>query len=285
MRKIKRFLFLLFLVLWSKNLFATAQSGDKLIVKGDTTWIHSNPLEAYFKKKGQRTIGDIGMKATSTALYRGYVATWKLENDSLFLVRVQTYSEGGKVKEIDISSEFGSNKVFAQWVTDTIDSQQGALLKYVHDGYCSIYEGEKYYTFEQGRLTGTREISYLEKDNSLLFPGIKFLHDTIRTVILKSIDKVERDSLMEKESSSLVVLFDKDSREIAYIGFGYREKREPKNINEKIILRNAKEALKGFPKLMKVNHHRYFFLPRIEIFFSGHCLKYPYDRKYGCKYE
>jgi TPR repeat protein len=283
MRQIQiRVVIFLFFVLWSESLFATAQQGDKLVVNGDTAWINSNPLEKYFEEKGKRTIGEFDLNSRecfSTSLWRGYVATWKLENDSLFLIRIQTeYCSGSNPKEINIKSEFGSNKVFAQWVTDTIVCPQGELLQYVHMGYESIYEGEKYYTFKQGKRTDTKEINYLEKDNALLFPGEKFLRDTIKTAILKSIDKVEIDSLNEKALSRILMVFFDDDRKISHISFG----SNPQNINEKIILRNAKKALKNFPELMKVNH-KWYFPPRIQMSFNEHCLKFPYDIKYGCE--
>jgi len=267
MRQIKVVTFLLF-SLWAKNLFATAQIGDRLVIKGDTVWINSNPLECYFAEKGKRNIGDFDLNNQEyfcTALWRGYVATWKLENDSLFLIRIQTEYCEDNPKEINIKSEFGSNRVFAQWVTDTIVSPQGELLQYVHMGYESIYEGEKYYTFKQGKLIDTKEINYLEKDDVLLFPGRNFLHETIKDLILNSISKIERSSFDERESCFLKVIFNKN-REISYIGFG----REAKNINEEIILGKAKEVLNGLPKLMKVNHPRYNLLDlEINIYFSG----------------
>jgi len=43
----KQIVIFLFFVLGAKNIFATAQYGDRLVVNGDTVWIHSNPLEAY----------------------------------------------------------------------------------------------------------------------------------------------------------------------------------------------------------------------------------------------
>jgi hypothetical protein len=271
--RVIRLIAFVFFAFVTESLYATAQHGDILIVNGDTACIQSNPLEQYFSNKGKRTIGGIEMQATSTALWRGYIATWELENDSLFLVRMQTAYSKRNSREIDIRKEFGSDKIFAEWVTDTIICPQGELLKYSHMGYMSIYEGEKYYTFKQGKLIDTESITFLERDNTLLFPGDHFLRDTIKTAILKSIDSIERDSIDENEPSILVVGFNKD-REISYISFG----EEPKNICEEIILRNAKEALKGFPKLMKVNHKCYH-PPTFELFFNVHCLKYPKDYK------
>ena len=275
----------LLVVLGAKNLFATAQDPDKLIVNGDTVRIFSNPLEAYLSKKGQytkfviygdtvrvrsnpweegeRTIGGIELTPHSTGLWRGYVATWRLENDSLFLVRLQKGYEN-QAEDFNIRKEFGTDRVFAGWVTETIIVPQGKLLQYVHAGYGSLYEGEKYYEIKGGKLINTKDVNFVERDDALLFPSERFLYDTIRTVILNSIDSIERASLDEKIRCTLLVSFNED-REISYVGF-YGKREEPENINEKIILENAKEALKGFPKLMIVNNKRYYH-PTIKIHF------------------
>ena len=269
------FIGILFFTLCSKNTFATRQVGDRLVFNGDTVWIYSAPLEAYFQKKGERTIGEIDFNSGrwgNTALWRGYVATWQLENDSLFLIRLQSDFIPERSIDFDIKSEFGTNRVFAQWVTDSIISAHGASLHTLS----RIYETEKHLTFEQGKLIATKEINFLERDEALLFPGIEFLFDTIRTAILKSIDEVDRANFDSNVSFRLTVAFGLD-REISYISFG----REPENMTEKIILRNTKKVLGRFPKLMRVNH-KWYHPPFFELFFSGHCLRYPDDSEFGC---
>jgi len=102
------------------------------------------------------------------------------------------------------------------------------------------------------------------------------LRNTIKNLILNSIDKTEKDSIDENESCFLEVSFNENG-EISDVGFN----REPKNINEEIILRKAKEILMELPKLMKVNHPRYNPLDlEIRIWFSGYCLKF--NNKFWC---
>ena len=72
------------------QLFGTAQLTDIFIYNQDTLFVYTNPLEEYFNKKGERKIGKLELDYSCTALWRGYVATWKLERDSLFLVKIQT---------------------------------------------------------------------------------------------------------------------------------------------------------------------------------------------------
>lgn len=75
-RKTSKYILALLVVLSTKQLFATAQFGDLLIIEGDTTWIVSNPLEGYFEIKGLRKIGNTEIQGSYTALWRGYVATY-----------------------------------------------------------------------------------------------------------------------------------------------------------------------------------------------------------------
>lgn len=280
-RNILKYISMMLVVLSSNQLFATAQIVDLLIIEGDTTWINSNPLESYFEKKGSRKIGNTEMQGGCTALWRGYVATWELKNDSLFLVRIQTNYCGDNPTEIDITKEFDKKKVFAEWVNSTIIKPEGELLNYVHMGYMSIYEGEIFYSFKGGVLSKLKKKNYLKRDDNLTFPGLRFLGDTIKTIILKSISIEERKDFIEENSCRVFISFN-SSGKIEEIGLSYTKQAE--TLMQKTILSKTKEALENFPKLMKVKHERYH-PPRVELWFSGHCLKYPFDKEYGCDNE
>lgn len=283
MKQLLKIIILFFVLIPAEVTFATAQYGDRLVIGNDTVWIDSNPLEVYFEKKGVRSIGDIEMDGNyCTALWRGYVATWKLENDSLYLTRIQTDYCGDHPKELDISKEFSADKVFANWVTQTIVRPKGKLLQYVHMGYMSIYESNVFYNFKLGKLTDTRTENYVETNKGQVFPGEDFLRDTIRSIILRSIDSTERSAFEDVSTCTLQIEFN-PNRMLSKISLGYG-KQEPATIIEKIILDKAVKALAHFPKLMKVNHNN-FHMPIVNLWFSAHCLKFPYDKAYGCTYE
>ena len=283
MRKVFLIIVILFLGIIPKKVNATAQYGDLLITGKDTSWITSNPLEIYFKNKGERTLGDLELEGSCSALWRGYVATWKLESDSLFLVRVQTDYCGDNPKEIDLTTEFNTNHIYANWVNHTLVRTKGELLRYVHAGYASIYEEEIFYSFNNGILESTSKENYLVRDSTKIFPGENYLRDTIRSIILKTLDNKTRSQFKEKNSCSLYISFD-TSGTINNISIGYGQAQEPKNLIEKAVIKNARIALKNFPKLMRVNHFSYR-PPSINLFFNGHCLLHPEDREYGCKFE
>lgn len=284
MKSLNRHIVFFSFFLLSKLGFSTAQYGDILIVDKDTSWIYSNPLEEYFSKKGTRIIGnkDFDNNFNCTALWRGYVATWKLENDSLFLVRLQS-DYCSEPNEVDLNPEFGTNRVFASWVSFSLLRPEGNMLQYIHAGYMSIFEGMTYLEFQNGILKNTKTENYLEKNSDRIYPGEHYLSDTIRTIILKEIDLEERKSLPNFGGCILHVKFDEKGI-INSISIGINSRNENLNTLELLVLSNAEKALKNFPPLMSVSHPDYRPV-RIELFFGAHCLKNPYDRDYGCKYE
>lgn len=155
------------LILFPLTGFATGQAGDILIFKGDTLTLFSNPLEHYLDNKPERTINGKKLEWTSTACYRGYRATWELTNDSLFLIRIQKGCYSETPEYFDLKSEFGSDRVFAEWFTGKTLAPKGKQIHYVHSGYESFYEKELVLTFAEGLLTGQ-----IEYDNSKSYKSV-----------------------------------------------------------------------------------------------------------------
>jgi hypothetical protein len=183
----------------SGQLFGTAQIPDFLIYQDDTLAIYSNPLESYFHKKGTRTIDEIDFEKGDycTALWRGYVGTWKIENDSLFLVSIEIDYCSDTPIGIDITKEFGSKKIFADWVSFEIINPFGKQIKYIHQHYESIYEYERGFEFVKGKLIRINKYDNSKSTKSVYTkePEIlhKFLYDNINW------DLVESQKLVDKK--------------------------------------------------------------------------------------
>lgn len=115
----------IFMILFSLTIYATEQTPDLLIYKSDTIYIDTYPLEYLMDKDSSinRTIlfysDDMCM---STDCWRGHIATWRIDNDSLFLVKMVDCCEGYLMKMDEIFGET-SSKVFASWYT-------GELIEY-----------------------------------------------------------------------------------------------------------------------------------------------------------
>ncbi|MDD5712945.1 MAG: hypothetical protein PHY31_09360 [Smithellaceae bacterium] len=146
------FLVIILLTATSGQAFATAQFPDELIYKGKTYPIFSNPLESYFGTAHPRPEGLF--PASCTALWRGYVATWKIEEDALYLVKVVAGTCAADAPEIPLTNIFPGSKgpIRADWFTGTLVVPQGEILMYVHMGYGSVYEKELHIKIDKGRF-------------------------------------------------------------------------------------------------------------------------------------
>jgi hypothetical protein len=140
----------------------TAQRPDTILHNGQTYPLHTEPLEAFFKAGNPRP----SFRAPHTGLWRGYVATWKIEAETLYLVDLEAWlgdiSGAGPLTQAGIEILFPDfpGQVAADWYSGVLRTQVGELLQYVHMGYESIYEQELLLTVENGRLLGTERVDH-----------------------------------------------------------------------------------------------------------------------------
>lgn len=140
-------------------LLATAQFPDTLLYHGKSESIFSTPLEDYFQKTAARPKW---LTATSTACWRGYIASWELRADRLFLTQItrrEFDSKGDQYVERDISKKVfrrQSLPIEATWFSGVIRLPQGKQLEYVHLGFESVYEKDLFLEFKNGVLANTR---------------------------------------------------------------------------------------------------------------------------------
>ena len=134
----------------------TAQIRDALKYNGETYFLASEPLREYLYQEG------IEFSGFTTACWRGYVATWEIKADKLFMVSMRGNIKEGK--KVDLSYLFpDQSEVFAEWFTGEIKIPHGELLEYVHMGYGSVYEKEMYLSFEKGVLCERKELDNRKK--------------------------------------------------------------------------------------------------------------------------
>ena len=140
----------------------TAQISDKIIYNGKECKMHSNPMESYFAKyPAKRPKGDV----QSTALWRGYVATFEIRDNQLCLkdIVIQTstqtapkhYEYGWKSVRDDIFPNQDFIKI--DWLTGTLVLPSGKVVNYVHMGYASSYEHYTLLEIENGDLKSVQE--------------------------------------------------------------------------------------------------------------------------------
>ena len=189
------------------SLFGTAQFPDYLIDHGDTIAIFSNPLEGYFELEGSREIS--GFKTCgSTACWRGYVAYWELRHDSLFLTGIEAcHLSCDSAVHSDLGAMFGAQysngAVFADWVSFEVIHPFGEQIKYIHQGYDSIFEYERGYCFEEGLLAGLSLYDNRKSRQSIY--TIK--PDTLYAHILQTIDWTLVEQPEKKDKTRVIIGF------------------------------------------------------------------------------
>lgn len=101
---------------------ATAQQADILLLDGKAEGIFTNPLESYLEKNEK-----LRFEPTSSANWRGYVATFAIRDDGLWLekVEVSRYVQEGedykRVVEDRLDTLFpGKKAVLADWYTGVL---------------------------------------------------------------------------------------------------------------------------------------------------------------------
>jgi hypothetical protein len=153
-------------ILTSLCALATAQFPDKIIYNGKEYSLHSNPMEEYFRKYPDRKPKNGIM---STALWRGYVATFEIRDSQLFLkdieieVRDTTGKEKYKTKWISAMKEVlpaGETSIKIDWLTGILVIPYGKIVDYVHMGYASTYENYILLEIQTGKLNKEKKFGY-----------------------------------------------------------------------------------------------------------------------------
>lgn len=130
----------------------TAQTPEILIIDGEPHKMRSEPLEAYFEQTGTRP----ALERPHTGCWRGYVGTWEVIGNQLYLVGFEGWRSGGaKMSLEDLFPESGG-KVLAGWFSGKVEVPSGELLHYIHLGYASIYEKDIILKFHNGNLLSRR---------------------------------------------------------------------------------------------------------------------------------
>ena len=151
----------------------TAQLPDGLKYKGQWRSLCANPLESFFDSDNLRP----DFKSPHTACWRGYVAEWEVEDDTLYLVGLEgwvggdedTYAVNARSIGLEDLFPWAAGRVKATWFTGELRVPQGNLLEDDFDfAYGRIYEENLLLFFHEGKLVRT-EI----KDNRHLIPEIR----------------------------------------------------------------------------------------------------------------
>jgi hypothetical protein len=179
---IKFFAVSLFILILSLKAFASPQSPDYIIYKGDTLATYTLLLEQYFQlqaKADQGQLFGLSFRDGSTFnCWRGYQAIYKLDNDSLFLVDIISCGERrngiinkaastDKMKSI-FKDKFINDRVYIDWFSgDMKFPLTNKVLRW--DGvFYTIYEREKVFSISNGNVLTIQDVeNYVDDPNRI----------------------------------------------------------------------------------------------------------------------
>ena len=157
---------LLFSLMLSNSVFATEQFCDLILYKGQTYEIlnYVYPLESYFNESNPRPVpmglGFLRKEALCSACWRGYIATWKIEEGILYLIKLEDGScDLQNKRDLDISKIFPEQQlpIKAEWFNGSIDF-------YLETESYNPYELKGGETFNAKQLYLTIENGVIQKE-------------------------------------------------------------------------------------------------------------------------
>lgn len=163
----KQLLTLFLLTSVTFKLLATAQFPDKIIYYGKTYSLQSNPLEDFFEKYPDKRPKS---EMVSTALWRGYIATFEIRANQLFVIDIEIEALKDTLKNdyqtywrSVIKEVFPDQKdVKIDWFTGLLVIPYGKMVNYVHMGYGSTFKKYILLEIEAGNLNKEARFNYKE---------------------------------------------------------------------------------------------------------------------------
>lgn len=141
-----------FAVIIPTQLKATGQASELIIFEGDTLEMLTEPLESFLREHEPRNqYYPFLENGCSTALWRGYIGLWKLENNELILIDV--FACGDRDESIREKIFPNKERIVADWFSGELSIQHGEVIKYNHSAYDRYYEEETVVTLESGFKT------------------------------------------------------------------------------------------------------------------------------------
>jgi hypothetical protein len=156
---------LLSMLLIGLPIYGTGQAMDNIIFQKQTYPMIGYPLLQY---PNQITVNPDsmfkGQGCWNTGNYRRYLATWLIEDDSLFLLKIANdcigLSQANPVEYADLSKlfpkEYVSDKVFADWFSGLIYCAYGKVIFWGND--IVSFEREIELNIQNGILIGKKDL-------------------------------------------------------------------------------------------------------------------------------
>jgi len=150
----------------SSVVWASAQIPDTMIYNGKKYMFENNPLESYFKKHPNKFPKS---EIWSSGLSKGYIATFEIKDNLLYLKDIKIYVREEKEKSGYFAPELKSvlNKVFprqelvkADWFTGLIVLSYGKVIGF--EGFESIYDRYLLFEIDKGEIIQEKQFDNKE---------------------------------------------------------------------------------------------------------------------------
>ena len=170
MRKEHRYTLFVSLIVWVTCLStasATGQEGERIVWGGKEYEMLTCPL---FDNPDMKNWHERMEKEwPSTALWRGYVGHWSIENGCLYLDHVVTGQEKKLLpKDIpELRKYCKGERAVATWFSDTLRVVSGNIIFYEHMGFSRHYEHEDFIVVKRGKV-----VSVQRSENKVLIKGM-----------------------------------------------------------------------------------------------------------------
>lgn len=137
-----RLLLVILIICNSILLFGTEQTPDVLIYKSDTIYIDKFPLEVLSQKNTTIANRLVDTSCLSTDCWRQYIAIWKIENDSLFLIGLEDCCNYKKIplRKVFDESQIQNGKIFANWFSENLKAGFGKWIQFDEENLENIYD-------------------------------------------------------------------------------------------------------------------------------------------------
>ena len=147
----------------------TTQIDEFVIINGNKGWMSSHPLiPKEHPRIYERSPQEVPSGFRTTACRRGYLGTWEIRDDRIYLVRLS-----GRLQLR------GCTPVFADWVSEVLRVPMGEVLYELHGGPGAIHEKDLHIKVKNGVVVSFRTIK-----NRKPIGDLQFLFGVCLTAIL-----------------------------------------------------------------------------------------------------
>ncbi|MBB3955293.1 hypothetical protein [Novosphingobium sediminicola] len=132
----------------------TSQIPDTIYYQDRRCDLMATPLEAYFEQGPARPELD----CSYSALWRGYIATWRLVEGRLFLVYLRPGMADGPKLTLGTVFPGQGRRVLASWFTGSLRISEGHCQEWLEGGFMNAHERETLVEIAEGWVISERTL-------------------------------------------------------------------------------------------------------------------------------